>query len=363
MTYLIHRDCRHFRGDLPCKPHKQFGVICEDCAHYDPIAERILMIKLAAAGDVIRTTPLLRKLRMEYPKAWIAWITETPDVVPTRAFDENGVDEVLRWGYDAGLVAEAVPWDWVILLDKDRPACALADRATAKKKSGFTLIDGRPAPLGEAAHAKFLTGIDDKLNRANTLSYPQEIFRIVGYEWHGEEYVLDPCREQPLPEGLPRGKPLIGLNTGCAPRWKTRLWPDPYWTELAKRLRAQGMSVILLGGPIEHEKNQQIAAASGAIYLGHFPLRQFVRLVGELDIMVTAVTMAMHLAIGLGKRLVLFNNIFNAREFELYGRGEILEPIPPCVCTFKSDCELHCMERIEPERALAAVERQRAGLK
>lgn len=363
MTYLVHRDCRHFRGDIPCKPHKREGVICDGCRFYDPVDTRICIIKLAAAGDVIRTTPLLRKLRAEFPKAWITWVTETPDVIPTRASDPAGVDEVLKWGYDAGLIVEGTPWDWLILLDKDRPAGALANRAKAKKRSGFTLVDGRPAGLDDVAHQKFLTGIDDQLNRANTLSYPQEIFRICGYEWHGEEYVLDPCFSQPLPEGIPHGRPLIGLNTGCAPRWKSRLWPEEYWMELAVELKKHDLNVLLLGGPLEHEKNARIAAASDASYLGHFPLKQFIRLVGEIDVMVTAVTMAMHIAIGLQKRLVLFNNIFNAREFELYHRGEILEPVPPCECTFVAECDKHCMERIKPDRVVVAVQRQVAAQK
>ncbi|MBU0507977.1 glycosyltransferase family 9 protein [bacterium] len=362
MSYLVHRDCRHFRGDIPCKLHKREGVICDGCSHYDRVDQRILIIKLAAAGDVIRTTPLLRRIRSERPHAWITWLTETPEVVPPRAVDPMGADEVLRWGYDGGLIIEGTPWDWLILLDKDRPAGALAARCNALMRSGFTLEGGRPAGLDEAAHAKLLTGIDDKLNRANTLSYPQEIFRICGYEFIGEEYVLDPCLEQSVPDGIPKDRPLIGLNTGCAPRWKTRLWPEQHWNDLAWRLRDAGFTVLLLGGPIEHEKNQRIACASGATYLGHFPLRQFVRLVGEIDVMVTAVTMAMHLAIGLKKRLVLFNNIFNPREFELYNRGEILEPVPPCECTFVSECDKHCMDRIVPERVLDAVKRQVAAL-
>ncbi|MBU1638710.1 hypothetical protein KKC97_13690, partial [bacterium] len=98
MTYTIHRDCRHFRGHLPCRPHKQQGVVCESCGYYEPFKEHILIIKLAAVGDVIRTTVLLRKLRKELPQAWISWLTETPAVVPTRAFDKDGVDEVLKWG-------------------------------------------------------------------------------------------------------------------------------------------------------------------------------------------------------------------------------------------------------------------------
>ncbi|MDD5087973.1 MAG: glycosyltransferase family 9 protein, partial [bacterium] len=310
------------------------------------------------AGDVIRTTPLLRRIRKEHPRAWISWMTETPEVVPTRTNDPMGADEVLRWNTDGQWIALGTPWDWLIALDKDRPLLAMAARCQAKQRSGFALENGRAAGLDAAAHAKFLTGIDDQLNRANTLSYPQEIFRICGYDFAGEEYVLDPCLDQPLPERIPQGKQLVGLNTGCAPRWKTRLWPEQHWKELAWQLRDAGYGVLLLGGPAEHEKNERIAGASGAAYLGHFPLRQFIRLIGEIDVMVTAVTMAMHLAIGLHKRLVLFNNIFNPREFELYGRGEILEPDPPCECTFVSECDKLCMDRIAPGRVLDAVKRQ-----
>lgn len=360
MTYIIHRDCRHFRGHVPCRPHKLHGAICDGCKYYDPYGRRILIIKLAAAGDVIRTTPLLRRLRSDYPDAWISWLTQTPEVVPTREADLGGADEVLRWGHDSSLIVTETTWDWLIVLDKDREACALANRITARKRSGYGLDNGRPAPVNEQAHAKFITGIDDFKNRANTLSYPQEIFHICGLEWQGEEYVLDSCTDQPLPEGLPSGRPLIGLNTGCAPRWNTRQWPDAYWIELAKRLHNAGKSVLLLGGPLEHEKNLKIAKETGAAYAGHFPLRQFIRLVGECDVMVTVVTMAMHIAIGQRKRLVLFNNIFNPKEFELYNRGEILEPDPPCECTFPVSCDRHCMENLKPDCVLQAVERQAA---
>jgi heptosyltransferase-2 len=69
----LKRDCRWFRGDVPCKPHKQFGVHCVDeqgrsCEHYDRLTSRILIIKLGAIGDVIRTTPLLHRLKHEFPQ-------------------------------------------------------------------------------------------------------------------------------------------------------------------------------------------------------------------------------------------------------------------------------------------------------
>ena len=101
----------------------------------------------------------------------------------------------------------------------------------------------------------------------------------------------------------------------------------------------------------------RIAAASGARYLGFFPLPQFINLVDQCALVVTAVTMAMHITIGLNKKIVLFNNIFNRHEFELYGLGEVLEPGVPCTCYYSPECPNNCMQYITVERDLASCVR------
>jgi heptosyltransferase-2 len=89
-------NCRQFRGDLPCSPHKQHGVHCveqdgSDCKYYDPVGPRILIIKLGALGDVIRTTPLLLRLKKNEPSAEIWWLTLAPDILP------KGIDVILPY--------------------------------------------------------------------------------------------------------------------------------------------------------------------------------------------------------------------------------------------------------------------------
>jgi heptosyltransferase-2 len=127
---------------------------------------------------------------------------------------------------------------------------------------------------------------------------------------------------------------------------------------LARQLKKAGAVPLLLGGEQEHAKNRRIAERSGARYLGHFPLRQFINLVDQCDCIVTAVTMAMHIAIGLRKPLVLFNNTFNRHEFELYGRGEILEPAFDCSCYYSPVCPNNCMQYISVDTVLASCRRQ-----
>ncbi len=352
-------DCFHFRGDVPCLPHKRAGVHCDACPEYRPRAGRILLVKLGAAGDVIRTTPLLFPLQRDYPDHALTWVTDFPALVPRRAGDIRALDTAtLLW-------LRHVRFELAINLDKDRQACALLREVTADRKIGFTLGDDglcRPvvedvAPsMAAAVRAKYLTGLFDDVNRACTTSYLQEIFAICGWEFAGEPYVID--RPEPAPTfDLPPARPLVGLNTGCGGRWTSRLWPEPAWAQLARDLRDAGLGVVLLGGPDEHAKNQRLAAATGACYPGHFELPTFIGLVDRCDLVVSAVTMAMHIALGLGKRLVLINNIFNPREFELYGRGAIVQPAQPCTCYFQPRCTApsFCLDSLEPAAVQAAA--------
>ena len=71
----IHTDCRHYRTTEPCEPHKETGTRCDGCAVYEPIAERILIVKLGAMGDVLRTTTCLEPLKQRYPASHITWVT------------------------------------------------------------------------------------------------------------------------------------------------------------------------------------------------------------------------------------------------------------------------------------------------
>jgi heptosyltransferase-2 len=117
---------------------------------------------------------------------------------------------------------------------------------------------------------------------------------------------------------------------------------------------------LFLGGEQEHEKNLRLAKESNGLYLGHFSLKQFINLVNQCDLVVTAVTMATHITIGLNKKIVLFNNIFNKYEFELYGLGEIIEPEKKCTCFFSPTCKnpnYQCMDYISVEKVSEIIDR------
>ncbi|NVO86053.1 glycosyltransferase family 9 protein [Hymenobacter terrestris] len=353
----VHPDCRHFRGDLPCRPNKTDGYTCANCPVYAPVTSRILIIKLGAIGDVIRTTPLLRRLRQERPGCFITWLTLTPAILP-----QGEIEEVLKFDFASALQLQAREFDVVINLDKEKEACALLNTIKAPEKFGYALrpTDGVPWPVNELASHKYLTGVFDQLSLANTKPYVQEIFELCGFDFRGEEYVFDTHADKGYDwSQLPASPaPRIGLNTGCGDRWTTRLWSTEKWTALITKLQAAGYAPVLLGGEAEDARNRELQAATGAAYLGTFPLPQFINLMHQMNGIVTQVTMAMHISIALGKPTILMNNIFNPHEFDLYGRGQIVQPDTQCVCFYRGTCKLGgagCMEDLPAEKVFEAV--------
>jgi len=352
----VKADCKFYNGHLPCKPHKAQGAVCQECKIYQKLGKRILIIKLGAAGDVIRTTPLLSKIREKYPNAEVVWLTCFPDLVPGRI-----VNKTLNFELKNTLWLSEQKFDWLINLDKDDEAIALAEKIKAGKKSGFGMdAGGKCRPLGnKAALDKWQTGLWDDLNKINTRNYMQEIFSICGFEFSGEEYILEKKASLQWP-GIDKSKRVIGLNTGCGGRWITRLWSNDNWVDLAVLLKDRGFEVVLLGGPQEHEKNLAIAKKADVKYPGYFDFPGFIDLVDQCDTIVSQVTMAMHIAIGLKKKLVLINNIFNKHEFFLYDRGSIIEPELKCLGCFKQkfdkNCPVdNCMDLIIPETVFEKI--------
>jgi heptosyltransferase-2 len=396
-------DCSYFEGHIPCKPNKNYDVQCDNCSHYDKDtaaiinldtnesllnevyklsnftkketlkelpnistkATRILFIKLGAIGDVIRTTPLIEKYKKEYGHCHFSWITHSPQVVP-----KEEVELIYKWNESSVSSLAHQKFDIAINLDKDKEACMLLALVNAKKKFGFIWQDGHLNTATDHAEHKLITGIFDHISKKNTKNYLEEIFEICHFDFNGEEYQIN--LDQDLSnvwlkrlDELAGEKIIIGLNTGCGSRWKTRLWPKKYWINLINELEKQGYFCLLMGGPDEDEMNLFYEEETNATYLGTFSLEEFIAITNNTDIIVTPVSMMMHIALALKKKLMLFHNIFNVHEFELYDRGIIIEPTSGCDCYFGSSCarKKSCMHDIAVQDVLINIAMLNKNLK
>ena len=362
-------DCRYYLGDRPCVWHKSTGVICR-CDHYDPIVERLLVVKLDAMGDVLRTTALLGPLREAHPRASVSWITrrESAPLLQGNPF----VTEIVEYGPDAFAQLAVREFDRVINLDASKVSAGLASAARSVRKDGFVLgADGVVSPTNDAARAWLEAGLFDDIKQQGVETYQDRMAAILGLDGlrHGDVLALreDERRRAAghlAAAGFDVGKPAIGLNTGAGGRWPLKQWREDGYAELIRRIaHKQDVQFVLLGGPDEAERNERIKAVCGVPLVDpgcRNPLRHFAALVGQCDVVVTGDTLAMHIALALGRRAVILFGPTSAPEIETYGLAEKVVPNMACLSCYKNQCDFvpNCMDLISVEMVEAAVTRQ-----
>lgn len=362
-------DCRFFVGDRPCVWHKATGVLCT-CDHYQKIEERVLIIKLDAIGDVLRTTAILPALAEVHPRASITWITrrEARPLLECNSY----ITEILDYGEDALLQLRVRAFDRVINLDAGKTSAALASAANAAKKDGF-LLDPRGwvQPTNAAARTWLEMGVFDDLKRQGTRTYQDIMADIVGLSGCPHRYVLELTDEERVRGrahlqklGIDFSLPIIGLNTGAGRRWKLKQWREEGYLDLIERIaKKQSTQFVLLGGPEEKERHKRLISQSTVPLIDagcDNPVRHFASIVGECHLIITGDTLAMHLSLALGRRTIVLFGPTSAAEIEMYGLGEKVVPQMECLSCYKPTCDFvpNCMNLITTEMVEAAVERQ-----
>ncbi len=362
-VFVAQLDCRHFIGEKPCK----YKRLCKDCPHYDPMGTRILIIKLAAVGDVMRTTSLLPSLQKAHSRLHVTWITDKSAYELLLA--SPGIDRLMSYNLENLQQLLSEEFDLCICLDKEPRATALVQKITAKEKKGFGLSQwGTPMPLNPEAAYAYRLGLDDDLKfHKNQLTYQEIIHGALDLPGPMEAYSFKPtgpaqsyADEFFSARGLNPDK-TIGLNTGAGPIFAHKAWLPERFAALADWIRDQlGLTPLLLGGPVERELNQGIAAmCQGPVAdsRGKHDLVQFAALVGRLRMMVTSDSVAMHLALAQKvPSLVLFGSTC-PQEIQLNGPGRLLRAGLDCQPCYKRTCDLseHCMAAISLDMVKKAV--------
>ena len=351
----VFMDCRLYRGSAPCEPHKRDGRPCEGCDAYDPIAAHVLIVKLGAMGDVLRTTALLPDILAVHDRAAVTWVTRR-ESLPLLA----GNPLVHR----AVAADEAIPllqtrrFAAVYALDADEDALALAGMATTSLRRGYRAGDHGTAagvePGGD--DTLFRLGLSDAAKRANRRSYLDLLLATAGLRWSGRRPTLalrpdtvDDVRREL--SGL--GEPLIGVNAGASGRWQHKRWTPHHLTGFVARLHDEGMSAVLFGEGADAVENHALARRFGrrvhAFDSAARPDRLFAG-IAQLDALVTTDTLAMHAGWALGRPIVALFGPTSAAEIDLEPADVKLTADLGCLVCYlrRCDIELHCMELLTP---------------
>jgi heptosyltransferase-2 len=352
---------------------------------------QIVILKTAALGDVLRTTSILPGLHARYRDCRVTWVTSRAAIDLVRTHPLIAAVETVDVASPSSVEAvrkklATTRWTRVISLDDEVPLCALASSLGTEKLSGaHTAEDGQRAYTADVAPwfdmgllSTFGKEIADRLKIANTKSHPAIYAEMLGVPM-GKPALALPDEALAFATSfaarhrLHENGPLVGLNTGAGGRWSSKQLSVERTVELAGALHTElggRVTFLVMGGESEVARNRAIVEG-----LARWPvplrfahagcdnaLLPFAALVAECDLLVTSDSLALHIAIAEGVRVVAFFAPTSAAEIELYGLGEKVASTAADYCSYKPDADNSTItvERLR-DAALRQLERVEGG--
>lgn len=338
-------------------------------------ARRILVVKPSAVGDVVHALPVAATLRRRYPNILLDWLVEeeAADIVRGHpAVDEVVVSGRRRWlrqlrrpaqipaalaemghfaadlrrrGYDAALDLQGLMKSALyVLATQARIRIGFAEGREGAPWALTHRVVAPPQPVHAVERYLSLAAAVDAMEPVREFHIaldPQDMIVARSY--------LGGCR-----------RPRVALHP--AARWRTKLWEVGRWRELAARLLAEGMGVILTGSREDEPLAEAIIAGLHPMPLslvGRLTLKQLAALLREVDLLVTVDSGPMHIAAAEGAPVVaLFGPTDPLRTGPL-GPGVVLRRDLPCSPCLQRRCQIadtyRCMRDLSVAEVLGTV--------
>ncbi|MEI6059001.1 MAG: glycosyltransferase, partial [archaeon] len=328
----------------------------------------ILIIKIGALGDVLRTSFIAQALKDKYRsrKPRIHWIT---DEKALPLFTNNPyIYEVVKKEQKEKFLN--MPLDLIINLEEDEENCRFVSSLKSKEVRGFIFENGRVLPTKTTEEWFNMSALgkkpqNDILKKKNEKEHRQIISEIVGItNWTKYEPFLRLCEEQRKiasdflrRHNLSRTDLIVGINTGAADRWPKHLSIEKTANLIDRIYKKYNASILLFGGPNEIERNKKIMS------LSHSPiittgcgndLNEFPALINVFSILITSDTLGLHIGLALKRKTIILVGPTSPAEIGTYHLGEKVVAKSDCICCYKHECK--SMEKISIDEILEKLD-------
>ena len=257
----------------------------------------ILILKLNATGDVVRTTTLLHNFR----NANVTWVTAAPNNELLAGRNLRCLDWSER---ERALASE---YDLLINLEDDLPCAQFAREVRHVRRYGAHLDDDGGVSYTEDSRQWFDLSLvsrfgrkrADELKLLNRRTYQDLIFQGLGLTFTGEPYILP----RPVPTPLAGD---VAIAPVAGPVWPMKGWA--YYDDLKAELERAGLQVNVLP-----------RRATLLEHLGD---------IGNHRCLVSGDSLPMHLALGMGTLCVTLFNCTSPWEIHDYGlQSKVVSPL------------------------------------
>mgnify|MGYP001581412231 CR=1 FL=1 len=327
---------------------------------------KILIIKIGALGDVLRTSFIAQGLKDKYENASIFWLTSEiakPMFINNPYVSKIIVDSELNRDY-----LKKEKFDLVINLEEDEIHVKFTSSFDAEK-IGFILENEKIIPSRTAKEWFDMSLLgekprNDNLKRTSKKTHRQLMAELVGVDYKKYEPFLRLNREQiTLSKDFSRrynfkkDDMVVGLILGGADRWPKQLPVDLSVKLIDIIYKKFKCKIILFGGYNEEERNKEIIALakSPVIDAGSGnDLVEFPALVNTCNFIIATDSLGLHIALALKKKVISLIGPTLPNEIDIYGLGYKVVAKSDCISCLKKDCK--SMEQIDVSEIIRYLE-------
>jgi heptosyltransferase-1 len=348
------------------------------------VAERFLIVRLGALGDIVHAIPVAAALRKAFPGARIDWLVsakhrELLDLVP--AIDRRlAINDRPAGGSRHDDSAGTSLWQAIAELRRARYDAAidlqgLLKSALLARASGAGRVAGfAPSYLRERLARLFYTEVYDP--GCNDLYDPRETRHVVeinlgllsafGVAVGAAEFPIEHVDSAIARDMLQRaGGRYALLNPGAA--WPNKRWPPSRLGAIAAGLRERhGLISVVLWGPGEESLGREVVAASAgaAILSPQTSIADVIALVRGAAVMLSGDTGPTHIAAAVGTPLVGLYGPTRAQRNGPWAPADItISREAICQCHHLRRCRLEtmCLLDIQVDEVASALDRRLAA--
>jgi len=330
-------NCRFFNEDYACETLTSENLkSCEECKFSSPYSKKILIIKLGALGDVLRTTPILPAIKEKYPNSLIYWLIEDNYGEGKELLKNNPyIDKVLILNTENILRLQQERFDILYSLEITTPATLLANIVQANEKYGYYFNNGATFCFNNSALEYLETAFLSHIKKQNRKTYQELIFLACNLPYNKEEIIFnlkekDKKYAEDFKKKIGEGK-ILGINFGSGKRWPSKAWSKEKIKELIKKTKDK-YKILLLGGPEE----ETIKAFSKELENEGTPViindpknstSEFASILDLCDKIITTDSFTLHLATALKKPTIAL--FFSTPDWEIEDYGIIKKLTSP----------------------------------
>lgn len=327
---------------------------------------KLLIIKTAAIGDVLRTTSILPGLKEKYKDVSVTWLVakKAYEIIRTNPF----IQRILILEYTKRIDDE---FDLIINLEESRHICEIISGIDKRKIFGAYLQDDKILYSDNSRIwfdlsliSRFEKEKSDELKKINTETYQKIVADALGI--NSSKPILNLTEKEKVfsaqfkkDRAIADEEFIIGINTAAGSRWKNKGLDIEKTIQLIEKIKKEfNAKILIFGKDKETERNRIITETTGIINTGSDnSLMEFASLIDLCNIIISSDSLAMHIATALGKKVIAFFGPTPPSEIELYENGIKIVSDMDCICCYKNNCDSkpNCMDLIEIDKFIKAI--------